>query len=784
MLPRSLVRCLHPVCLIFFLFLTISSPLKAQTKQLQAWLEDLKHLQNVSDTVLEGQRNEIAQLRDGIDSWLGLYPGSGITAPSAPPQPWDAGQLRSLVAALLETVQSMLGQSRARPFELGAIQISVTAEASPLSPVVAGFSHSEIRNLHTPDIAQSLPYLPGAGVDHNSASGRAGIMIRGFDTRQVGLYLDGIPLYVPYDGFADISRFLTSDVGEIEVAKGYSSPLSGPNGLGGAVNLVTRRPGKELDADAAIGTGSGNMLESWLHLGSAWRYFFIQGGMDWLETDHFPISGDFATNPMQSGYDRINSDRRDVRYNGRLAWTPKKQDQYVLSYINQKSDYGVPPYSGTDTKNNKPKYWRWPYWNREMYYLNSNTSLGEAESIKFRAFYDRYRNTMTGFTDATYSNVSSIAPYDDHSIGTSAEFSTRRLSRHSVGVSFFLKDDIHKESGTSYAGSSALVQPWRTQQDRILSMGVQDVITISSRMRGTVGFSADLLDPIQAQDLKTTVTGSGKNAVTTYSVGPFTCSDSDCLNSVWDYNPLASLSYSVSETGSLFFAFAHKSHFPTLKDRYSYRYGKAIPNPKLQPEHARNWSLGYSHVFGLNTMLQADLFRSDVYDAIQNAIIPAGYENQCPSMAGGMCQQTVNIGDEIHEGAEVAIRSNPISRLLVNANYSYLHWTISGPSNMLGVHPVRAPKHKIVGTAEVDLPREILLLAAVRYESGTITTNDAGMIVPASKFATADLGLIFPVFAGVSLQTGIKNIFDRNYYYQEGFPEPGRNWYFSMRYHF
>ena len=729
-------------------------------------------------------RREIAQVFSGVEAWLSLHPGSTVTLPSAPQRPWNAEQMVSLIAALRTTVESLLKEDPGRPFQLGSMEITVTAETSPLSPVTSSLSHSEIRNLNAVDITQSLPYLPGIGVDHNSTSGRMGIMLRGFDTRQVGLYMDGIPLYVPYDGFADISRFLTSDLSEIDVARGYSSPLLGPNGLGGAVNMVTRQPEKRLEVDAAMGTGSGDRLESQLHLGSRWSRFFVQGGVDWLETDYFPVSGKFIANAMQTGYDRINSDRRDARYNGRLGWTPRERDQYVLSYSNQKADYGVPPYSGTDTQNNKAKFWRWPYWNKDFYYFNSNTELGATDSLKVRAFYDRYRNNMTGFTDATYSNVSSIAPYDDHSIGTSAEFSTRRLTSHSMSASFFLKDDIHKEGGATYTDTSVLTQPWRTQHDRIISMGFQDVITLSSRMRATLGFSADFLDAVKAEDLITTVTGSGRNAVRTYSVEPFSCSESDCLSNVWNYNPLASISYSLSETGSLFFSFAQKSHFPTQKDRYSYRYGRAIPNPALQPEYTRNWSLGYSHLFGRNTMLRADLFRSDVYDAIQNAIIPAEYEDQCPSMPAGICQQAVNIGKEVHQGAEFAVRSHPISRLTVNMNYSFLNWNISGPSNMLSVHPVRAPKHKIVATADIILPREILLLTAVRYESGTITTNDSGAIVPASKFATADLGFVVPLWAGASIQTGIQNLFDRNYYYQEGFPEPGRNWHFSIRYRF
>jgi iron complex outermembrane receptor protein len=485
---------------------------------------------------------------------------------------------------------------------------------------------------------------------------------------------------------------------------------------------------------------------------------------------------------MQPGYDRINSDRRDVRYNGRFGWTPRENDRYVLSYSTQKSDYGVPPYSGTDTENNKPKFWRWPYWKKEMYYFNSNTELRATDSVKFRAFYDRYRNNMTGFTDSDYSSVSSIAPYDDYSAGASAEFTTRRLSRHSMSASFLLKDDVHKESQATYTNTAIFTEPWRTQHDRIFSIGFQNIVTVSSRIRATLGFSADILDAVKAEDLITTVTGSGKNAVRIYSVEPFSCGDTNCPDRIWNFNPVASMSYSLSERSSLFFSFARKSHFPMLKDRYSYRYGKAIPNPALEAEHAGNWSLGFSHIFGHSTVLQADLFRSDVYDAIRNAIVPAEYEGQCPSMADGQCQQAVNVGKEVHKGVEIVLQSKPVSWMTLRTDYSYLQWSISGPINMLRAYPVRAPKHKIISTANVIMPLEILLLAAIRYESGTLTINDSGTVAPASKFATADIGFMVPLLSGMSAQTGVENLFDRNYYYREGFPEPGRSWYFNIRY--
>ena len=138
------------------------------------------------------------------------------------------------------------------------------------------------------------------------------------------LYLDGVPAYDAFDGYVDLTRYLTSDVAEIQVAKGYSSPLLGPNLLGGVVNLVTRQPQKNLEGDAFIGSGPGDLLNSGLHLGSRWRAFFFQASLDRLQSDFYPVSGAFTPNAAQPGDHRVNSSQRDERYRVRAAWTPKE----------------------------------------------------------------------------------------------------------------------------------------------------------------------------------------------------------------------------------------------------------------------------------------------------------------------------------------------------------------------------------------------------------------------------------------------------------------------------
>jgi iron complex outermembrane receptor protein len=308
-------------------------------------------------------------------------------------------------------------------------------------------------------------------------------------------------------------------------------------------------------------------------------------------------------------------------------------------------------------------------------------------------------------------------------------------------------------------------------------------------MRATVGMSMDHLNAAWAENVVTI------NNIPT--IKPFDCegktntSFSACLAHKWAINPLASASYSVGNSGTLFFTFAMKNRFPTLKDRYSYKNGQALPNPTVKPEQAKNYTLGYSHNFAFNTMMQVEFFRSDMDDSIVNIVFPVDSATLCPSSnttAGNFCQQAVNVGNEHRQGIELTVRTSPIRSLSFNTSYSFLKRTIDGPVDMPKVFSSAAPKHRLVSIANLQLPKGIQLQATARYEAGAFNTvtlkSGSLLVVPASKFATMDIGAIFPIMKGMKAHVGIKNLLDRNYYYQEGFPEPGRNWYVNTRYEF
>jgi iron complex outermembrane receptor protein len=805
MRSRRQKTCIFPAMFALLIFYVGNSVLQAQTKQILTWQDDLNYLQTISNEDLAPNLAAIVQIRNGVEFWLKMHPDSKVELQAAPPQPWSAEELRNQVSLLRGAVQSILKEDPSRPFNLGMTITSVTAEASPLSPVADTLERNEIVNREAVNVATALDYLPGVAIDHVSSNrNEAGIRIRGFSSRgQVPLYLDGIPIAMPYDSTIDFNRYVTSDYAEVQVAKGYSSPLLGPNALGGSINLVTKQPEKKLDADALIGTGSGDGLLASMHLGSRWEHFYVQGSVDWLQRDFMPISGNFTLNKFQPTYERLQSDSRDEKYNGRIAWTPKGHDQYVFSFTNQKGDKGVPLYAGPNSGATfgSAAYRRWPYWNNTSYYFLTDTALGEASSIKFRGYYYQFNNEFDFYDDATFSTMNKSSSnhsfYDDHSSGLSTEFTNRSISRNLFGASFFFKDDTHKEYNEYPARSPfPFVTATLKERSQVFSIGLQDVVTISSHARATFGFSADYLRGLQAQAFNSALT----------DVVPVICASSPanssfagCTSHVWNVNPQASLSYTLSVRDTLFATFADRGRFPILKESYSYRLGSAIPNPDLEPEHSTNWDVGYSHAFGIHTIGQVDYFYERLRNAIQSVYV-MDTESLCNNTGSlaGYCSQNVNIAREVHQGLEINVRSTPIPRLILDINYSYINRTLEyNFGSNLDVSQVLTtiqilptlPRNKVVANATVRLPHQVLAIANYRYEGG-ITVQDTtyktppGNLAYATSYGTVDFGAVVPVHAGISAQVGVRNLLDRDYYYTPGFPEPGRNWYLNLRYRF
>ena len=128
---------------------------------------------------------------------------------------------------------SLLGAATAQaetPIALPDMEVSTWGNS--LSPPDS-VAREDFQRFDRRDVGEALNTLPGVYLQGGGNRNERQVSVRGFDSRQVPLFIDGVPVYVPYDGNIDLGRFLTSDLAGIEVSKGYASLLQGPNMLGG-----------------------------------------------------------------------------------------------------------------------------------------------------------------------------------------------------------------------------------------------------------------------------------------------------------------------------------------------------------------------------------------------------------------------------------------------------------------------------------------------------------------------------------------------------------------------
>jgi len=118
-----------------------------------------------------------------------------------------------------------------------------------------------------------------AGVDirdYGFGSATSSISIRGSSSPQVLVLLDGIPLNSPSLGMADLGYINPQDIERIEVVKGPISSLYGANGLGGVVNLISRKIERPY-LSSLLSLGSFNTFTS--NLSGGYRFGDIGAGL-------------------------------------------------------------------------------------------------------------------------------------------------------------------------------------------------------------------------------------------------------------------------------------------------------------------------------------------------------------------------------------------------------------------------------------------------------------------------------------------------------------------------
>lgn len=626
-------------------------------------------------------------------------------------------------------------------FQLGTLTV-LGEKPAPAERLESGVSAATMRLLDKKNAGEALATAPGVTLARIGGRNETVVFVRGYDRLQVPIFIDGVPAYVPYDGFVDLGRFTTYDLGALQIAKGYGSVLYGPNTLGGSINLVSRRPTQSIEGEVRAGLFDGDGREAAANLGGRRERWYYQVGVSALEQETFRLADGFVSaNANQPGRERENADSRDTKISAKLAYTPNDTDEYVFGFSHQEGEKGQPTYTGTASAGQINRFWRWPEWDKQTVYLVSHTRIGEESYIKPRIYYDRYANTLDQYTDRTYTTLrtggSGPSFYDDYSYGASLEAGTTALPRQTTKVALHTKFDHHTEQ--------ILSLPAFTFEDRTVSLGLENTVHLAPRwdVQGSLGY-----------DWRDTVRADQDNPDGT----PVTLTRFDSLN------PQIGLFHQLTDTDQLHLTVARKSRFPSIKDRYSYRLATAIPNPDLDPEIATHYELGYVGRPRAELGLRAAVFYSRTQDAIQSV-------DDVAVVLGVPRSQNQNVGEVETRGFEIGADYAPAAFATFGGAYTYIdRENLTNPL----VQPTDVPRHNLQLHAELRPTGCISLVPSLNYASERVF-NTNGATIPC--YTVTNFKVVARLPHDVTLEAGVRNVFDKNYAISEGYPEPGRSWF-------
>lgn len=190
--------------------------------------------------------------------------GGGLVPPFATAQSLPETQ---------ETVSKATADSNV--FSLGEIEVKDSREVNRFV-TSDKVTNEEMRLFNTDRLPDALDLLPGVTTGNSGNRNEKRVFIRGFGTTQVPVFMDGFPVYMSYDRSFDFNRFTTFDLSEIVVTKGFTSVLYGPNTMGGAINMISRKPVKAFEGDVGAGYGTGNAWNAYANLGSKHEKWYLR----------------------------------------------------------------------------------------------------------------------------------------------------------------------------------------------------------------------------------------------------------------------------------------------------------------------------------------------------------------------------------------------------------------------------------------------------------------------------------------------------------------------------
>jgi iron complex outermembrane receptor protein/outer membrane receptor for ferrienterochelin and colicins len=631
-------------------------------------------------------------------------------------------------------------------FELGEIVVTEKTPASQSVTTVTERDRKDFQAWSDFTVADALRGIPGGEVTlapgglPGNGKQESLVRLRGFETTDVMIMIDGMPLTEPYLKRVDLNQILLDNVAKIKVIKGPSSVLYGPNTAGGVINIVTEDGG---DFRTTLDQRFGD-YESFRtighHRGMVGPVRYTLGG-SYDVSDGFPISRDFDGLRNQQGTLRENSDYERYNLAGRLSVDLGNRGTAAVGGGYYDFDGGVP----YDMNALSPAtLWRkgWERW-----YVNGAADYAFTDDLGLKAqlYYDKFDNTITTYTDTSFEEIASegnaVSTYDNWLLGyfVNPYWDLGRWSYLRAGIRY-QKDDISIQDNTG--------DPWQDYAAETFSFSLEDEIRPLEKLRFVAGVGYNLYRKLEANGERP---GDDVDTVD-FQAGLL-------------YTPWAFLEAHASV--------GRKTTFPNMRQLYG-----SNGDENLSDQSAMLYEIGldvnYKPLYPYGSFA---LFYSDVDNLIGKKEVPGGtfvYEN---------------VDEAVLKGLELALYWEPVDALLFGCAYTYLDSEDKREGRVLDELDFRPPhlfsvQARYRSSFGLSLNSRYTYTSAQKYEEEG-TEDPSVLELPDRGVWDIHLGQRFPFRRYpdwyVEVFLDVNNVLDEYYEQDPGKAAPGRQVWGGIR---
>lgn len=652
-------------------------------------------------------------------------------------------------------------------FDLGELYVrgERLATVQDVTDVVQ-ISQEEIRATNAKTVAEALQYVPGVVVS-TGRKDEPNVMIHGLDQGRALILIDGVPYYETYYGKLDLNQIPVENVARIDVEKGVSSVLWGPNGLAGVINIITKKPTEKPSFDVLVEAGEYEAYRASVSHGMKvgkfgyWlNYSHTQREGYYLSRSFDKRTGTITSRPggtvsaiMEDGGVRNNSDYQQDALWTKVGFEPGPFSEYYVNFHYITRQKGSP--AGLDDNTvfaSRPAFSnlaRRPDYDTWGIDLSGQQKITEAIVLKGKVFYHHHLDAYDSYSDPEFEDKIAHSNYKDYLLGTSLLGEAKLGNNDTLRAGFTYAKESHEDREDaylpfqeyiSYTGSVSLENEFRPVKDLSLIAGIGynwfEVSRAKQYVKNRSGDFTGWKDGEEPDDSQLT--------------------------------PMVGAAYTFCDGTKLFASAARKVRFPTLFQLYSSKGG----NPDLEAEKSWNYVLGASRSLGPYARTEISLFRYDIEDYIDN------YDPQHLS-------QNENFAKIIIQGIETYVDIFPAKDVSLRLGYTFNN-AEDKSDGALTSHVRNVPKHKIDASLKYLIPGILVKTdLSARYVSSTYGQLPyLGSIRPAIKnsdYTVVDLRLSKDIGKNFEIYWMIKNIFDKDYEPEYGFPAAGRNMYLGMR---